>query len=194
MAIAASQQQVHLREIELRHKPVEFLNCSAKGTVPVVQLQNKKVLDESLDIMHWALQIHDPLNWLVSANDDLTDALVKENDFEFKQQLDHYKYADRFPENSPEQYRQQASLFPERLDDMLQKSPFLLSNQPTLADIAIFPFIRQFAFVDKQWFDTMPWSSLQSWLDSFLEDPLFKQVMIKYPPWKAADVDITVFP
>lgn len=184
MAIAVSQQQVELREVDLKHKPKELLTCSPKATVPVLQLDEHNILEESLDIMHWALKINDPLNWLAFTNKTLTAKLVAENDHNFKQHLDRYKYADRFPENSLAYYQQQASIFPNRLEKLLQQNRYLIANQATLADIAIFPFIRQFAFVDKKWFDHMPWKSLQKWLDFFLQDPLFELVMKKNPPWQ----------
>ncbi len=193
MAIAVSQQQVELREVDLKHKPTELLTCSPKATVPVLQLDEHNILEESLDIMRWALEINDPQNWLVFTNEALTAKLVDENDNKFKQHLDHYKYADRFPENSLAYYQQQASIFPNKLEKLLQQNRYLVANKPTLADIAIFPFIRQFAFVDKKWFDHMPWKSLQIWLDFFLNDPLFELVMKKNPPWKATG-KLAVFP
>ena len=193
MAIAVSQQQVELREVDLKHKPTELLTCSPKATVHVLQLDKQNILEESLDIMHWALQINDPQNWLAFNNEAMTAKLIVENDNKFKQHLDSYKYADRFPENSLEYYQHQACSFPNRLENLLQTKRYLLSNQPTLADVAIFPFIRQFAFVDKKWFDHMPWQYLQHWLDHFLNDPLFDLVMEKTPPWQATG-QLKIFP
>lgn len=193
MAIAVSQQQVELREVDLKRKPPELLACSPKATVPVLQIDKQNILEESLDIMHWALHINDPLDWLAFNKNALTEKLVDENDNEFKQYLDRYKYADRFPDNSLEYHQQQACTFPNRLEILLQENRYLLSNQPTLADVAIFPFIRQFAFVDKKWFDQMPWKLLQHWLDRFLNDPLFDLVMKKNQPWQATS-QLKIFP
>ena len=193
MAIAVSKQRVELREVDLKQKPEELVAISPKATVPVLQLTNGGILEESLDIMHWALNINDPANWLTGSEQQLTADLININDNDFKLHLDHYKYADRFPENSLEYYRKNASNFPNRLDELLRRNTFLLSGQPSLVDVAIFPFIRQFAFVDKNWFDGMSWGNLQNWLDYFLKSNLFESIMKKHKPWKAGD-DHVLFP
>ena len=191
MAIAISGQQVELREVDLKQKPEEMIGLSPKATVPVLHLSNNEVLEESLDIMHWALAIHDPENWLLNADQPLSKELAKElvetNDQDFKQHLDHYKYADRFPEHSLTYYREKASEFPDRLNSLLAKKRFVFSDKPSFTDVAIFPFIRQFAFVDKGWFDNQQWPHLQHWLDDFLGSELFQSVMKKYQPWKNGD-------
>ncbi|MDX1359626.1 MAG: glutathione S-transferase [Clostridia bacterium] len=193
MAIAVSGQQVEHREVDLKHKPTELVQISPKATVPVLQLNNGKILEESLDIMHWALTINDPQNWLMTTNEQLTKELIENNDNEFKQYLDRYKYADRFPENPLAFHRDQASHFPARLNTILHNTTFLVSDQPSLVDVAIFPFIRQFAFVDKHWFDSMPWGKLHNWLDYFLNSQLFESVMKKHQSWKTHD-DPILFP
>ncbi|MBD3609788.1 MAG: glutathione S-transferase [Gammaproteobacteria bacterium] len=183
MAIKASEVEVELREILLKDKPAEMLQASPKGTVPVLVLNNGQVIDESYDVMLWALQQHDPQGWLVDDLQQQTKELIHSNDGRFKQQLDHYKYAARFPEQSEAWYRDQALWFLQELDDLLRDSTFLLANQPTLADIALFPFMRQFAHVDKLWFDRSPYRSLQRWIDYFLSSSTFAAVMKKYPLW-----------
>lgn len=185
---------VELREVVLADKPDEMLDASPKGTVPVLILDDGTVLEESLDIMNWALSHNDPDNWLVNneTTAEKTSQLIDINDGPFKQHLDHYKYAVRFPEHSPEYYRDQADGYLSKLNSLLKKSSFLFGDQLSLADIAIFPFIRQFAFVDKKWFDDSQYHYLQSWLESMLKMNLFTDVMQKYPQWKPGD-EITVF-
>lgn len=182
LAIAYSKQSVQLREIILKEKPVEMLQLSAKGTVPVLLINNGEVLDESLDIMAWALSKNDPDNWL-SGNLLEMLALIDENDFEFKMWLDKYKYASRFPENKEHFYREQGEDFLIQLEQRLTYSLYLFSDKLSLADIAIFPFIRQFASVDKTWFQQSPYPHLQKWLDKLITSPLFLSIMQKYPTW-----------
>lgn len=182
LAIAYSQQQVQLREIILKNKPAEMLAISSKGTVPVLQLSNGKVLDESLDIMAWALSHNDPDNWLASDLNQML-SLIDENDFEFKTWLDRYKYADRFPEFKESYYRDQCEDFLIKLEQRLTISQYLFSNQLSLADIAIFPFIRQFASVDTQWFQQTPYQNVKNWLDELINSENFHRIMHKYPTW-----------
>jgi len=182
LAIAYSQQSVSLREIILKAKPPEMLLLSAKGTVPVLQLYNGEVLDESLDIMVWALSNNDPDNWLT---DDIAPllALIETNDSEFKGWLDKYKYADRFPEQDERYYREHCEYFLVQLENRLTHHRYLFSNHISLADMAIFPFIRQFASVNKPWFEQSPYPQLKKWLDEQLNSALFLSIMDKYPTW-----------
>ena len=189
--------QVALREVILADKPVAMLEKSAKGTVPVLVLDGGDVIDESLDIMLWALLKNDPDNWQVADKGDtglsqLANELIEINDGYFKQHLDHYKYADRFPEFSREHYRNQAEVFLQKLEVLLEQHQYLICNQVSYVDMALFPFIRQFAFVDKGWFDHSSYKQLQLWLDNCLMLPLFADIMQKYPQWNEGD-DITVF-
>jgi len=172
LAIAYSQQQVQLREIILKEKPPEMLALSEKATVPVLQLSSGEVLDESLDIMAWALSHNDPNNWLAGNLNQML-SLIDENDFEFKEWLDRYKYADRFPEFTESYYRDQCEDFLVKLELRLTVTQYLFANKLTLADIAIFPFIRQFASVDKQWFQQTPYHNLKIWLDGLISIVLF---------------------
>lgn len=194
LAIKVSKIQVELREVVLADKPEAMLALSPKGTVPVLVLADGAVIDESRDIMLWALNQNDPHNWLSKYNDKLseTNALIRFNDYEFKRHLDHYKYADRFPECPMEYYRQQGEVFLRQLDTRLNQKPFLLGDTLSMVDMAIFPFIRQFAFVDKPWFKQTPYQQLHNWLDTILSSDLFNQVMIKQPQWKEGG-DITYF-
>ncbi|MFO6422464.1 glutathione S-transferase [Motilimonas sp. KMU-193] len=182
LAIAASGQRVQLREIVLKHKPPEMLAISPKGTIPVLQLESGAVIDESLDIMLWALQQEDPLGLLkVSLNDDM--ALIKQNDQDFKPWLDKYKYADRHPELSQADYLANACEFIAQLESGLTEHRYLTGKQLSLADLAIAPFIRQFAMVDSKWFETAPYPLVRNWLNSMISSELFKSIMKKYPTW-----------
>jgi glutathione S-transferase len=182
LAIAYSGQVVQLREIILKEKPIEMIQLSSKGTVPVLHLSNGEILDESLDIMAWALSRNDPENWL---SDNISEmlTLIDKNDFEFKGWLDRYKYSDRFPDNTESFYREECEDFLVQLEQRLTNTHYLFSNKISLADMAIFPFIRQFAAVDKIWFDRAPYPQLQNWLGSLVNGPLFHSIMHKYPVW-----------
>ena len=187
MAIRYSGITVELREVALRNKPKEMLHHSPKGTVPVLVLPNHKVIEESLEIMQWALLVHDPHNWLCKNETVLcedTARLIHENDHEFKQHLDHYKYPTRHTEYPIEHYREQGEIFLRRLENNLQDQHFLLAERITLADIAIVPFVRQFAQVDANWFDNAPYIQLRCWLKSILDSALFISVMQKREPWQ----------
>jgi glutathione S-transferase len=183
MALNYASIAVNIHEITLKAKPSALLALSAKGTVPVLVLYAadgtvNAVLEQSMDIMHWALQQQDPSAWL-AADAVQTAQLIAENDTGFKLALDKYKYAIRFPEQSAADYRAQAEIFLNKLELLLSSSPYLLSRQPTLADIAIFPFIRQFAAVDSIWFLAAPYPKLRNWLHTLLESSLFVIVMAK---------------
>jgi len=181
MALSYAGIAVEIREVSLKDKPAHLLQVSPKGTVPVLVLQSGQVIEQSLDIMYWALQQHDADGWLRA--DPQQQLLIAENDGSFKQNLDRYKYAIRFPEHSAEHYRQQGELFLEKLEQRLQQSAFLLGNTISLADIAIFPFIRQFAAVDSVWFEAAAYIRLKSWLQHLVGSALFESVMVKYPSY-----------
>lgn len=184
MALHYAGVQVELREVLLKDKPASMLAASAKGTVPVFIFPDGKVLDESYDLMRWALSQNDPDHWWADEREQQVNELIQWNDGEFKQHLDHYKYFERFPEHSMEYYRAQAEEFLNALEQRLSVKKYLLGEHISLADIAIFPFIRQFAFADKAWFDVAPYPKLQSWLDEFLASDLFLAVMEKHPVWQ----------
>ena len=186
LAINVGNIKVELREVKLADKPKELIACSPKGTVPVLQLTDGTIIDESKDIMLWALKENDPSNWLVTetVKKQETNRLIDINDNEFKQNLDHYKYADRFPEQTMEYYRQQGEIFLQLLEKKLNETKYLISDTISLADMAILPFIRQFAYVDKDWFDQTDYKKLQAWLNYFLDASIFKKTMEKQPVWE----------
>ncbi|MCB1584511.1 MAG: glutathione S-transferase [Marinicella sp.] len=178
MALAYAGINMELRELMLKDKPTDMLKHSPKGTVPVVITNKGKVIDESLDVMLWALAHNDSDDWLQELN--TSTELIKINDHQFKPLLDKYKYADRHPELTEEQHRDNTLDFIAKLDALLQQNQFLVSDTTGLADIAIFPFIRQYAFVNKSWFDQLPYQHLQRWLNHFLASELFAQIMPKF--------------
>ncbi len=188
LALAYAGITVELREILLKDKPAEMLTLSPKGTVPVLQLSDGRIIDESIDVMFWALEQHDPDAWL-DADPQLTGQLIEQNDGPFKLALDQYKYFTRFPEQPREHYREQGESFLQTLETCLaqQNGKWLTRSSCALADIAIFPFIRQFAGADPAWFQQAPYPLVQTWLDGLVDSTLFKQVMSKYPPWQASD-------
>lgn len=184
LALRYSDIQVELREIDLKHKPEAMLLASPKATVPVLILPDQTVIDESLDIIHWALQQNDPQHWLQSHTRSESQQLIDENDQSFKRHLDHYKYADRFPAQSPDFYRQQGEAFLQKLELRLQTQTCLFANTLSVADIALLPFIRQFAYVDISWFQHSRYLKLNEWLLKNLQSELFLSIMHKHPIWK----------
>ena len=184
MALRYAGIAVEIREIALRDKPAHLLQISPKGTVPVLLTTQGVVLEQSLDIMYWALQQSDPDGWL-SADAAQTQQLITENDTSFKQALDRYKYAIRFPEQPMEEYRSQGEVFLAKLEHKLAQTEFLMSVGLTLADIAIFPFIRQFSAVDAAWFESADYPKLKAWLNLMLSSALFNSIMDKHPVYVA---------
>ena len=186
MAINYADVSVELREVLLSQKPQSMLTASPKATVPILQLPDGRVIDESIDVMHWALDHSDADHWRVEALENETSALIEQNDFEFKSDLDQYKYSDRFPEHSHEHYRSEGEKFLSVLEKRLEKQQYLLADELKFVDVAIFPFVRQFAFVDKPWFDLSSYRGVQRWLSEFLESQNFASVMVKTGVWKEA--------
>jgi glutathione S-transferase len=184
MALSYAGITCQHREIFLKDKPISMLEFSAKGTVPVF-ITDDEVIDESLAIMHWALKQKDPDN-LFYNTDNKTQVLIKELirtcDEQFKKQLDLYKYSERHA-YSEIHYRDESLWFLEDLNKLLSRTNNLVSDHISLADIAIFPFIRQYAFVNKKWFDETPFEHLQRWLDYHLSSELFTNIMQKHPLW-----------
>ncbi|AAY92001.1 glutathione S-transferase [Pseudomonas protegens] len=181
LALRYAGVPMRIVEVSLKAKPAEMLALSAKGTVPVLALEDR-VIDESLEIMHWALAQHDPEDWRLTADPTAQAqmaALIAENDQVFKVHLNRYKYAERYPEAPMEHYRAQGEAFLARLDSLLQQRRYLLAEHPSLADMALLPFVRQFAHVDREWFAQTPYRSLQEWLQERLASELFLAVMAK---------------
>lgn len=192
MALYASGFNPEVREITLKNKPAHMLALSPKGTIPVLWLKDGTVLDESLDIMLYALGKNDRTNWLKNKQQALD--LILENDISFKHALDRYKYPNRY-ENEADfadtNWRAEGEKFLQKLEDRLTQNAFLLSNTPELADYAIFPFIRQFRMPDPDWFDTSaPYPHLKKWLGTLTQSPIFKAVMPKLAPWQEGDAPI----
>ena len=179
MALKLAGIDVEIREISLRDKPAHMLQVSPKATVPVLVLQDGTVIEQSLDIMHWALQQH-----ALGANSPVVaDTLILENDTAFKQALDAYKYPERYPSKTQIQHRVDGEVFLQKLENLLLENVYLFSTTPSLADIAIFPFVRQFAAVDSAWFEAAPYPKLQIWLNRLIESELFISVMEKQPTY-----------
>lgn len=186
LAIAVAGQKVELREIVLRDKAPAFLATSPSGTVPCLKT-SETVIDESLDVMKWALRLSDPEAWL-----DMPDAghdLIAQADGPFKRALDRTKYATRYADADPKEERAKAHVFLHALNDQLTQG-FLFKETPTLADMAILPFVRQFAFIDKTRFDAEDWPHLARWLEAFLISDRFQSIMAKYSKWEEGDTPL----
>ena len=190
-----SRIECELREVVLRDKPPCMLSASPKGTVPVLIHGEANVLEESLDIMLWALRQNDPQHWLPAEGPlDQALALVARNDDEFKYHLDRYKYENRHEAAEPQvDHRAAASTFLLDLEARLCQTPWLLGSALSLADAAVAPFVRQFANTDRAWFDSQPWPKLIAWLDDFLRSALLASVMDKHKQWAPGDAT-TIFP
>lgn len=177
MALRYSGVPVEIVEVSLKAKPAAMLAISPKGTVPVLDA-NGQVIDESLEIMRWALAQNDPDDRLLGGDSRIA-GLIEANDQGFKVHLNRYKYAERYPEQPMEVYRAEGALFLQQLDKLLRDRDYLLSDHLSLADVALLPFVRQFAHVDREWFAQTPYVRLQAWLQGFLESELFTAIMKK---------------
>ena len=177
LALRYSGVPVRIIEVSLKAKPAEMLALSPKGTVPVLSVEGR-VIEQSLEIMQWALAQHDPDDWLLQG-DPAVLALIAENDQVFKHHLNRYKYAERYPEQPMEHYRAEGEVFLQKLEGLLAEREYLLAEHLSLAAAALAPFVRQFAHVDREWFAGTPYQRLQIWLHRFLESPLFTAVMAK---------------
>jgi glutathione S-transferase len=182
-ALISSGIQIELREVALRAKPAAMLAVSPKGSVPVLVLPDGRVIEQSWDIMLWALRNHDTQNWLGEQEANVQAALpmVLENDTTFKRALDCYKYPERHPNNSQHFYRAQGEVFLQKLEARLSVTTYLLGDAMSIADAALLPFVRQFAAVNAAWFTTAPYPKLRNWLEKFTASELFAQVMKKNP-------------
>lgn len=190
LAIASAGITVELREILLRDKAPEFLLASPKGTVPVLQADT--VIEESRDIMLWALGQSDPED-LLREDEDQTSGLIDRCDGPFKNALDRTKYAVRYPDHDEAESRAEAAHFIATLDRTLADRPWLGGDRPILTDLAILPFVRQFAHTDLEWWDAQPFAAAHRWLEAFKASERFRKIMTKHDPWKAGD-DVILFP
>jgi glutathione S-transferase len=183
MALACAAIGYELREVSLRSKPAAMIQASEKGTVPVLVLPVGRVIDESLDIMRWALAQHDPQNWLASEAKHCE--LIAINDGQFKFHLDRMKYSTRYPGADSTVHRIEALKLLMPLEQQLSCHAYLFGETPTLPDVAIFPFVRQFAQADAAAFANEPLPALQAWLATWESSVLFQSVMVKHPIWTA---------
>lgn len=182
MALKYAGIDVEIREISFRDKPKHLLAISPKGTVPVLVLPDTQIIDESIDIIDWALAQQDIDGWLAE-DAVLAKALIAENDSSFKAALDAYKYSERNPEKTQAEHRATGEIFLQKLEGLLEENDGLLGPLPTLADIAIFPFVRQFKGVDVAWFEASPYPRLNVWLTTLIESGLFTSIMQKHPTY-----------
>jgi glutathione S-transferase len=185
MALWVSGVAYEHREVALKAKPAAMLAVSSKGTVPVLCLPAGEVMDESLDIMQWALHQHDPQGWLPSSPEAWTYTLagIALNDGEFKKQLDRYKYPQRFGVTDGLPHRTHGAELLMQWQQRLLVHPFLSGRQWGLLDACVAPFVRQFARADRTWFDAQPWPELAQWLSAFENSEAFLAVMHKHPLW-----------
>lgn len=185
LAIDVSGQECELREIALRQKPPEMLQVSPKGTVPVLVVAPDEVLEESLVIMQWALGRNDPEHWLTPGTDSLQGmlALIAQFDSHFKQHLDRYKYPSRFDAADSLASRTEASFDLQLLETRLGRTPYLAGESVSLADMAIAPFVRQFANVDAAWFAQQSWPAVEHWLTAVVTSERFERIMRPVAVW-----------
>lgn len=187
MALFVSETQYEHREILLRDKPNSMLRASSKGTVPVLILETGDVLDESIDVMMWALRENDPQHWLAPDQQKMQ-ALIDLITGEFKHHLDRYKYASRYQDEADRfsvnlEHRAEAIKILENFEERLTNGPYLMGENVSLADFAVFPFIRQFANVERDWWNQPVFPAIRAWLEGFLASELFQAIMQKHPLW-----------
>lgn len=208
LAIVAAGLKVEVRELVLRAKPAHMLEISPKGTVPVLWLQDGTVIDESLDVMRWAVGQNFPADWLVlnAEQQQQCDEWIALLDGEFKRNLDRYKYPHRYDIKTdtdtytcdPLEHRALCEKILVQWNSVLEQQrlnggTYLFGSQPSFADCAILPFLRQFRIADEAWFDAVPgYDALKQWLKAFLESPQLEQAMVKYSPWQLGDMPLTL--
>jgi len=192
LALMVSNRVCELREVVLRDKPQEMLDVSPKGTVPILIDVDGRVLDESIDIMLWALEQHDPEKWLIPEQGTVAEmlALIAEFDSGFKYHLDRYKYPERYAGVEARVHRDEAAVYLEKLNAKLNATKYLYGNNVALADRAIAPFVRQFAHTDKNWFNEQPWYQLEAWLAAFTDSEIYASIMHKYPKWETGNAGV----
>jgi len=188
MGLKVSGLEYEHREVLLRDKPASMLSASPKGTVPIFIQSNGNVIDESLSLLNFALKHSDPLGWL-DCDKTEAESLIDENDGPFKHHLDRYKYASRYDDNAMRgdvniEHREQAEKTITNYEDRLEGQPYLLGKNQTIADIAIFPFIRQFANTNRNWWDIAPYPATRNWLEKHVNSDIFLTIMEKFPLWK----------
>jgi len=197
LAIKVSGIRVYLREIVLRHKPSEFVSDSPKATVPVLKMPNGEILEESIDIMHWALAQNDPDDWLevLKKREEYSIRFLADLDGPFKNDLDRYKYASRYKLDNKAglAHRDKGSKFLNQINESLANAPYLSGERQGFLDIASLPFVRQFRIANIEWFDQQDWPQLHNWLQTFLASDQLKLSMEKLKPWDSKQGDGILF-
>lgn len=186
IGIYRARQKVILRDVKLSNKPKEMISASPKGTVPILVFEQAPVIEQSLEIMLWALRSSDPENLLHQEQDSaLGDmlSLIDTFDNQFKSRLEQYKCAKRYHGDNVTESRAACEPYLQDLEQRLNKHQFVISEQESLADLAILPFIRQFARVERQWYLQAPYPKLRHWLNNYLQSKMFSKVMTKHPLW-----------
>lgn len=191
LALRVSGSIYEHREVALKSKPAEMLAVSPKGTVPVLCLSTGEVIEQSLDIMYWALSSHDPEGWLPQSSEERhrTQSVIEQNDGDFKANLDRYKYPQRFGLSDGLKHREMGADWLYELDQCLQQRAYLSGGRWGLLDASVAPFVRQFARADRSWFDLQPWAELKTWLENFEHSEAFFAIMHKHPIWVPASSD-----
>jgi len=188
LALRYAGIEVELREVVLRDKPQQMLEVSPKATVPVLVLEEgparQEVIDESLDIMFWALAQNDSDGWL-DVDIELANRLIEANDEQFKPWLDRYKYPNHYKDLQPGEAREHCEVFLRELESRLQRHSYICGDRVSVVDFSIYSFVRQFASVDTEWFESGVYPALNGWLQEFLQSKLFAAVMQKYPQWRS---------
>lgn len=194
LAIFRSKQAVELRDVKLKNKPDAMLTASAKGTVPILVVSSNQVIDESIDVMLWSLSKSDPANLLQGSASKLLNllAFIAVYDQEFKPCIDRYKAAKRYHETNVEECREACEVYIQDLEQRLSEHDYIFGEYESIADIAIFPFIRQFAKVERQWYLQSAYPNLKRWLNRYLQSGMFNKVMTLHPIWEEGN-DIIVF-
>jgi len=199
IALFYAKQKVLLREVDLKNKPNELLMASSKGTVPVLVIcddvtqKNYKIIDQSLAIMLWALKLNDPKDLLFNneASELMTMLnIINKYDSEFKPALEKYKCAKRYHENTIVECREACEVFIKNIEQRLSSQSFIMSTEESLVDIALLPYIRQFARVERQWYLQSRYPKTRMWLNNYLQSPMFTKIMAKHPIWLNNTVDI----
>ena len=186
MGLLMAQQVVTLREVNMKKKPEEMLSVSAKATVPVLVLNDGLVIDQSIDIMLWALNKNDPSNLLYKHQACMLEDMLKfieHNDITFVDSLKKYKAASRYHDKEKNTYRGHCEEYVKQLEQRLNRHEFIMGDNPSLVDYAIFPFIRQFSRVERQWYLQAPYPALQRWLTAQYQQAVFTKAMVKHEPW-----------
>ena len=186
LALQTSGISVEIREIKLQNKPIEFLHSSPKGTVPILILNSEKIFEESLDIILWALKINDPKNWLAEGqlDQEQINKMLTILEYDFKQNLDKYKYPNRYENINKNLHRDKNLKFLNNLNNLLEQNKALNCKHLSMVDYAIFPFIRQFRNVDELWFDSLDLIFLKKWLYQIIDSREFSSIMNKYKFWE----------